>query len=71
MKMYYVLLAFGIIMILLGLTTGTGNDTSLPVISRGSQTNILGIIGICFFFLGIIVSIVSGILIEKERRKSK
>ena len=58
-------------MILLGLTTGTGNDTRLPAISRGSQTNILGIIGICFFFLGIIVSIVSGILIEKERRKSK
>jgi hypothetical protein len=71
MKMYYILLAFGIIMILLGLsTTGTQSNSSTYYFS-GTRTNISGIIGICFFFLGIIVSIISGILIEKERGKSK
>ena len=62
-------IGFGIAMTLLGIST-TRTETKTSVYFRGTQTNILGIIGLSLFLIGIVTAIISGILIETERRKS-
>lgn len=68
MKTYYILLAFGIFLSVFGLIMMATPYRSSPYV-LGTQLNYAGIFGFIILLGGILISIVSGILIERERKR--
>jgi len=73
MKMAWVLLIFGVVLFGLGVAFGIESNRPRPFnpMSSSSGPNILGIFGFGLFILGILISIVAGIIIERDRKNKK